>query len=251
MALRRGSRPATEERPNVEELLKTTLWSPRFQYEAPRFLPGARRWLRRMRWEVGKRLRDLAFDRRLGTAKHAIEPDHLHPDRVWYQPSGWNYLPRVLRREDVAPADVFVDFGAGKGRVLYQAAQFPFARVIGVEISPSISEAARVALGRHRDRLACGSVEIVTADAAKFELPDDVTFAYFYYPFVGDTFRRVIANIVASLDRNPRRFTIIYALPEMESAILETGRFRFVRSRKISDMGIPHRINVYESLPTA
>lgn len=85
----------------------------------------------------------LCSNRGLDTSAHAIEPGHLHPDRVWYQPSGWNFLPRVLRGEEVPATDVFVDFGSGKGRVLYQAAQNRFARVIGVEISAALSEAAR------------------------------------------------------------------------------------------------------------
>jgi SAM-dependent methyltransferase len=239
-----------DDRPDVEEWLATTLWSSRFPYRPPRFLPGPRMWTRRVRWKAGKWLRDLVFERGLDTSAQAIERDHMHPDRVWYQPSGWNYLPSVLGRKDVSPTDVFVDFGSGKGRVLYQAAKYPFARVIGVEISAALSEAARRNLAHSRQRLACTSVEVVTADATEFEIPDDMTYAYFYYPFVGDTFARVIANIVASLDRNPRRLRIIYAVTEMESAILETGRFRRTRTRRIRDVsGIPHHISVYESLP--
>ena len=58
-----------------------------------------------------------------------------------------------------------------------------------------------------------------------FEIPDDMTVAYFYYPFVGETFQRVIDNIIASLDRRPRRTRLVYVLPVMEEYILETGRF--------------------------
>jgi SAM-dependent methyltransferase len=241
-----------DDRFDVDELLATTLWSSKYPRRPPRFLPRPRMWARRIRWKAGKWLRDLVFERGLDTSATAIEPDHLHPDRLWYQPSGWNFLPSILRRNEVRPTDVFVDFGSGKGRVLYQAAQYPFARVIGVEISAALSEAARRNLECSRDRLACTSVEVVTADATEFEIPDDMTYAYFFYPFIGNTFQRVIANIVASLDRNPRRLTIIYAVPELESMILETGRFRRVRTRRIRDTGgSPHRISVYESLPTA
>lgn len=239
-----------EDRPDVDALLATTLWSTKFPYRPPRFLPRPRLWARRIRWKATKWLRDLVFERGLDTSSSAIEPAHLHPDRVWYQPSGWNYLPRVLHRDEIQPTDVFVDFGSGKGRVLYQAAQYPFARVIGVEVSETLSEVARRNLERSRDRFACKSVDVVTADVAEFEIPDDTTYAYLYYPFIGDTFRRVIAKIVSSLDRNPRRLTIIYAVAEMESVILETGRFRRTRARRIRDVnGIPHRISVYESLP--
>jgi SAM-dependent methyltransferase len=246
-----GDRMA-EDRPEVDEWLETTLWSPKFPYNPPRFLPRQRVWARRIRWKAGKWLLDLVFERGLDTSAHAIERHHFHPDRVWYQPSGWNFLPSVVHWAEVRPTDVFVDFGSGKGRVLYQAAQYPFARVIGVEISAELSEAARRNLERSRDRLACTSIELVTADATEFEIPDDMTYAYFYYPFVGDTFHRVIANIVASLDRNPRRLTIIYAVTEMESVILETGRFRRTRTRRIRDVnGVPHRLSVYESAPAA
>ena len=88
-----------DDRPDVDELLATTLWSPKFAYRPPRFLPRPRVSARRISWKAGKWLRDLVFERGLETSAHAIEPDHLHPDRVWYQPSGWNFLPGVLRRK--------------------------------------------------------------------------------------------------------------------------------------------------------
>jgi SAM-dependent methyltransferase len=240
-----------DDRPDIDELLATTLWSSKYPNRLPRFLPRTRVWTRRISWKAGKWVRDLVFERGLDTSATAIEPDHLHPDRLWYQPSGWNFLPSILRRHEVRPTDVFVDFGSGKGRVLYQAAQYPFARVIGVEISEALNEIARRNLESCGDRLACRSFEVVTADATDFEIPDDMTYAYFFYPFIGDTFQRVIANIVASLDRNPRRLRIIYAVPELESIIVETGRFRRTMTRRIRDTGgSPHRITVYESLPS-
>lgn len=241
-----------EKRFDVDELLATTLWSSRYPRRIPRFLPRPRVWAWRIRWKAAKWLRDLLFERGLDTSATAIEPDHLHPDRLWYQPSGWNFLPGILRRNEIRPTDVFVDFGSGKGRVLHQAAQYPFARVIGVEISAALCDAARRNLEHSRDQHACTNIEIVTADATEFDIPDDMTHAYFFYPFIGKTFERVVANIVTSLDRSPRRVKIIYAVPELEEVILQTGRFRRTKTRRIQDTGgSPHRISVYESLPTA
>ena len=47
------------------------------------------------------------------------------PERVRYVATSRLVVPRVLRRIEVGPDDVFIDFGSGKGRVVYQAARFP------------------------------------------------------------------------------------------------------------------------------
>ena len=166
------------------------------------------------------------MDRRVSTRGRQIELDHFEPDNVQYEPSGWSYLPRALRHIPVGPEDVFLDLGAGKGRVLYQAAKRPFKRVIGVEIAERLAAVARQNLDANRDRLRCRDIEVVTADAAAYAIPDDVTYIYLFYPFVGETFRRVLGNIHASLDRCPRTMRLIYASPRLEAEILTGGRFR-------------------------
>lgn len=126
-------------------------------------------------------------------------------DRVHYTPSGWQTLQRVSSVIAFSPRDTFVDFGSGKGRVILMAARdFPFKRVIGVEISADLNTVARQNLDANRGKLKCTDVALVTADALAFEIPDDMTVAYFYSPFTGDVFRKVIDRIEASL---PRRST--------------------------------------------
>lgn len=237
--------------PHQREVIEEFLLAPRFAQEPPRWFPRVRSRVTRAGWRVAQRLGDLVHERGLETSGHGAEVEHYHPDRVWYQPSGWSYLRRALPPSAVQPTDVFVDFGSGKGRVLYQAAQYLFARVIGVEISAALNEIARANIDRNLHRLSCKNIELVTSDAAEYEVPDDVTVAYFYYPFVGQTFGHVVKNIVASLDRRPRRFRIIYALPIMEDQILATGRFRRVRSWRIVDIGLANRISLYESVPAS
>jgi SAM-dependent methyltransferase len=174
----------------------------------------------------------LTVDRGLDTEESAIELEHFHSERGWYEPSGWRFLRRALSKAQIRPGDVFVDFGCGKGRVLLCAARYPFARVVGVEISPRLSEVARRNVERARSRLACREIEVVTCDALEFEIPDDMTHAYFFHPFTGDTSRQVLEAIIASIDRRPRRVTLIYALPPPNSAVLATGRFRLVERVK-------------------
>jgi hypothetical protein len=191
---------------------------------------------------------DLFFERGLDTSGRQVELDHFHRERTYYSASDWLDLPRALRKCDVGPADVFVDFGSGKGRILYQAARHPFARVIGVEISAKLNEVARANIEQKRGELKCQHIELVTVDATAFDIPDDMTFAYFYHPFNDQSFSAVIKNIVGSLDRNPRRVTIIYQCPLMEDCIIGTGRFKLIRTLKRRRKN-PRRIAIYVNEP--
>lgn len=166
-------------------------------------------------------------------------------DRIGYEPSPWSALRRILPRHTVSNQDVFIDFGCGKGRALLQAASYPFKRVIGVELSPELADIARRNVLPSLPRLQCKNVVVVTADVLSYEIPDDLTVAYFYNPFHGRIFAAVVDKLLASLRRRPRELRIIYMFPEEEAqlfragAILvnETGDFRptkqWARTRSI------------------
>ena len=198
----------------------------------------ARAWVRRRlalaRARVRFRSEQLAirvFERGLDFEGHAFEPEHDHPDRLPYVPSPWWTLPRALRFLGVSDRDTFVDFGCGKGRVVHQAAKRPFRRVIGVEISPALAEIARTNLATRRHQHRCPNVEIVVADAKEFPVPDDLTIAYFWHPFTGETLEAVLRGIVDSIDRHPRRVRLIYLGPH-GAGVLATGRFRLLKEQQ-------------------
>lgn len=172
-----------------------------------------------------------------------------HPDRQAYIPSAWWVLRWLLPRSDVRSSDVFVEFGAGKGRILLDAARrYRFARVLGVELSSDLSDAARALLESQRSSLRCEDVRIETADATAFEIPDDMTFAYFFNPFNGETFEQVMANITASLERAPRALRIIYVNPVDHDTVMRTGRFRVVRRVRTTRLVSPVEAAIYESI---
>lgn len=145
-------------------------------------------------------------------------------ERVDYEPSDWRTLARVLPRRDVTADDVFLDYGAGMGRMLVQAAAYPFERILGVELSPDLAEVARRNAAARPD-LGGDRLEVVVTDATAYELPDDVTVIFMHSPFKGEVFRAVLERIAASLDRRPRRLRLIYKNPEEHAAVMATGRF--------------------------
>jgi SAM-dependent methyltransferase len=170
------------------------------------------------------------------------------PGRVQYQPSGYSWLWRGLRGLPITSEDVFLDYGCGKGRVVIQAAQrYPFGRVIGVDISEDLVRVARENLARARPRLKTTEVDLLVADAETWPLPDEVTYIYMYRPFKGELFKTVMRRVVESLERRPRRLTLVYAYPEQDELVLATARFRRIRTSRGLDKRPHHSVNVYVS----
>ena len=131
-----------------------------------------------------------------------------------YAPIPYRSFFAVMREVEIRPLeDVFLDYGAGRGRAMILAARLPFRRVLGVEIEPGLVETARENIRRVSHRLCCRDVEVVTADAAEFGCPDDATVLHFFDPFAGVILEQVIEQVRVSLRRAPRRLTILFADP--------------------------------------
>ena len=145
-----------------------------------------------------------------------------------YQPSPVEVFERARQSfpenlEDYA----FMDVGAGKGRIVMLAAGLPFAKVIGIEISPKLCEAARANLAasnanwRENDR-----VEIICQDAASVSLPSQDVIIYLYNPFRGSILKAFMERVVESLARSPRRALLVYYHPKDLELIEDTGVFK-------------------------
>ena len=106
--------------------------------------------------------------------------------------------------------DVFVDYGAGLGRSLLMAAHGELKRVIGVELLAPLAKLARQNVLAAKRRLKT-PVEVFAADAMTWEVPDDVTVAYLFNPFIGGVMKAVQEKLRASLARRPRPMRILYA----------------------------------------
>lgn len=175
----------------------------------------------------------LFFERRFGVQTAGrIDLDALGlagEDRWRYEPAEWRVLSRVLGPRDIGPNDVFLDFGSGMGRVVLRAAQLGPKRVIGVELSEDLNKIARRNVAQMRHRLQCQDIELHTADALDFDVPDDVSIVFFNNPFTGQIFAKVMQKLVTSLERKPRHMRIVYRNPIEHESVIETGRFELVK----------------------
>ena len=101
-------------------------------------------------------------------------------------------------------------------------------------------------------RLRCPDIELVHSDVLDFPIPEDVTHAFFFNPFQGETFGTVIARLVDSLDRKPRRLRLLYLHPVEDGRIMATGRFRRLTPAvdgADGPTGAVKGYHVYEALP--
>ncbi|MGH3870121.1 MAG: hypothetical protein ACRDSR_01180 [Pseudonocardiaceae bacterium] len=169
------------------------------------------------------------FERRFGvqTAGRVLLDDLglATQDRVYYAPASWLTLRRALSRREVTECDVFIDFGSGMGRMVLEAATYPFKRVIGVELAVQLHDIARGNIDRNRHRLRCKDIVLVQSDVMDYEIPDDVTVVFFANPFRNQVFATVVQRLLDSIERVPRVVRVIYYNPVEDSFLMGTGRF--------------------------
>ncbi len=75
-------------------------------------------------------------------------------------------------------------------------------------------------------------LRIACSDATTYEIPNDVTIVYFFNPFVGPPFMKVIDNIGESIRRHPRKVHIFYTNPVMHDDVIQRNWVRVSDYRK-------------------
>ena len=106
----------------------------------------------------------------------------------------------------------FVDIGCGKGRPLVVASEFPFPRVVGVELAPRLAAIARanaaIVAARHPDRT---PIEVQVGDATAVSPPADRVVYFMYHAFNDALVGALIDNLERQLrDRLQHAFFVYY-----------------------------------------
>jgi SAM-dependent methyltransferase len=144
------------------------------------------------------------------------------------EPGAFHEMMQTLRK--IAHLDfpefVFLDLGSGKGRTLMMASDYPFQRVIGVELLPALNQVAQENLARYQNiSQKCFAIESVCADASSFPLPAAPLVLYMFNPFPELPLRRVLGHVVEGLGGNPRPVYVLYHNPVQEHVLTENPHF--------------------------
>lgn len=102
-------------------------------------------------------------------------------------------LAKIPRLEETH----FIDLGCGKGRALMVAAEFPFRRIQGVELSAELCAIARKNIEKTELET---KIEIVQGDAAEYQLPDGRLVIFIYNSFFLSLMKRIAAKITDHAD---------------------------------------------------
>lgn len=186
---------------------------------------------------------DASFDARHGTdTSGRMIPDELGIDDVSAREQAILYLPSpprvtrwMLNAVGVAHEDyTFIDLGCGKGRVVLVASEYPFRRVVGVELSDMLVQVARRNVATYAAMSRCKQVEIACMDATTCAWPDGPLLVHLYHPFEADVLRRVLQSLDATLQTSPRPVVIAYllyssAIPDVTAVFAEFPSFRQTR----------------------
>src|SRR6202158_4718796 len=114
----------------------------------------------------------------------------------------------------------FVDLGSGKGRTLLMASEYPFRKIVGVELIAELHRAAEENIGEYRSRSQrCVQIESVLADAREFELPEEPLVLYLFNPLSEQALSDALQRLERSLLQTPRPVWVVYHNPVLETTL--------------------------------
>jgi SAM-dependent methyltransferase len=114
----------------------------------------------------------------------------------------------------------FVDLGSGKGRTLLMASEYPFRRIVGVELIPELHRAAEENCRTYRSvEQRSRQIECLLADAREYEFPQEPLVLYLFNPLPERALAEVLRRLEASLSQFPRPIWLIYHNPLLEGLL--------------------------------
>lgn len=221
-------------------------------------LPLVRRiyagWMRSHPFDVTHGIDASGFVPTSDCATEAVPAALINP----YGGSQPSIVRRVLASLPEPQRYAFVDIGCGKGRPLVVASEFPYQRVVGVELSSRLAETARsnaaAIAARFPDRT---PIEIQVADATTVSPPADRVVYFLYNSFGRELVKALVENIEKRLQGQLEHAFFVFYNPVHGEVLDQSPHFA-----RWSALSLPYaddelgygpdlddRIVVWQSLP--
>jgi hypothetical protein len=111
----------------------------------------------------------------------------------------------------------FIDAGAGMGRALLLASEFPFRSVVGVELNPTLVRIARRNITHWKaEGRASAPVRVVCSDVMEFKMPEGPCVVFMFNPFGAPVLRRLLKAWSKNLAGREGKLDILYVNNEQE-----------------------------------
>ncbi len=143
-----------------------------------------------------------------------------------YQPTEPALFHEMLDALNITFEDfTFIDIGSGKGRTLLMASNYPFQRIVGIELLPELNRVAQGNLEKYKSEAQrCFQLESLCTDARQFAFPADPLVLYLSNPLPRAGLAQVIENLERSLEEHPRKIRVLYHNPIHEN-VLSAGHW--------------------------
>lgn len=136
---------------------------------------------------------------------------HYHP----YQATAYFALEILFEKYSVKNSDNIVDFGCGKGRLIFYINHFFNAKVSGVEMDELYYKDCLINKENYLKNKDINSsdIDFICEYAQDYKIKSDENKFYFFNPFSIQIFRKIIKNILTSLEEYPRKIQLILYYP--------------------------------------
>ncbi|MEO6232046.1 MAG: class I SAM-dependent methyltransferase [Ferruginibacter sp.] len=151
-----------------------------------------------------------------------------------YMPITYFQLDEVFETLPAHSRDHFMDIGCGKGRALCIAAYNGFNKVTGIDFSKEFCDRANKNLRITGKFFPPLKYSVVNEDAATSIIPADVDCIFLFNPFDIIIMKKVVKNIMTSIQNKPRNINIVYANPLYKQLFLEQNFIETHYSKRLN-----------------
>lgn len=135
-----------------------------------------------------------------------------------YEATPYSILYALFQAYELEKTDGFVDFGCGKGRLLYYVHNHFGASVTGIEMDEQLYEKALANKANYlrANESKDGSIHVECCLAEDYDIKETENKFYFFNPFSVEIFMEVINNILESVEQKERDVDVILYYPTTE-----------------------------------
>ena len=154
-----------------------------------------------------------------------------------YEATPYSILNALFNEYVLKKSDGLVDFGCGKGRVMFYVHNRFNCRVTGIEMNEELylDTLANLANYTRKIKKKSSPIRVERCYAETYNIAETENKFYFFNPFSVQIFRKVVENILLSVEHQQRETDIILYYPSSEYLqYLETDTpFKLVQEVKI------------------
>ncbi len=194
------------------------------------------------------------FDRQYGTnTSQILSVNELEPVSIKsiinssaYVPTMQNIFIEIIDSIAISHHEyIFIDLGSGKGRPMLLASNYPFKKIIGVEICKKLNEITKKNFEIYESISNIKiNYDLYMMDVIDFTFPDDNLVIYLFNPFGEEVLSNIICKIRESDMFNTKKIIIIYYHPLFHKKILD-AKFHLIAKKKYKNF--MYGYNIYSN----